>query len=329
MTVRFRFLGGLAIAAVPLVGTTVQAAPIYDPASNRTYVKDTALRTWNEAHTAAVAQGGNLARVRNAIANEAVRAVSNGGAWIGASDQAVEGEWRWSNNNDQFWQGLAANNATTPGMPVGGLYTNWNAGEPNDSNGEDFAEIVGGGGWNDLPASFTRTSVVELPGNRAAQVFNNTNYTLITASTWTEAQSRARALGGNLVRIDSAAENAFLAGLLDETGDVSAWIGASDETTEGEWRWADNGDQFWQGLAANNATPGSPVGGRYSNWNAGEPNDVNGEDFAEILSNGLWNDLPSTFTRIGIVESPIPEPGSAGLVAVAAAGLLARRRRRS
>ena len=329
MTARFRFLGALAITALPLVGATVQAAPIYDPANNVTYVRDATVRTWNDAQAAAVAQGGNLVRIRSAVANDAVRLVSNGGGWIGASDQTTEGEWRWVNNNDQFWQGLAANNATTPGMPVGGLYTNWNAGEPNDSSGEDFAEIVGGGGWNDLPASFTRTSVVELPGNRAAQVFNNNNYTLITAGTWAEAQSRAVAMGGNLVRIDSAAENAFLAGLLDETGDASAWIGGSDQTTEGEWRWADNGEQFWQGLAANNPTPGSAVGGRYSNGNVGEPNDVGGEDFAELQSSGGWNDLPTSFTRIGIVESPVPEPGSAALVALAAAGLLARRRQRS
>lgn len=323
MTARFRFVGGLVIAAVPLVGAPVHAAPIYDPVANVTYTRDATLRTWNDAQTAATVQGGNLARVRDAGANEAVRAVSNGGGWIGASDQAAEGEWRWVNNNDQFWQGLAANNTTTPGMPVGGFYTNWNAGEPNDVNGEDFAEITGGGGWNDLPASFTRASVVEVPGNRAAQVFDNNNYTLITAANWADAQSRAVAMGGNLVRIDSAAENAFVAGLLADTGNISAWIGASDQTTEGEWRWVDNGEQFWQGLA-----DGSPVGGRYSNWNAGEPNDAGGEHFAELQASGGWNDLPGGVTRIGIVEAPIPEPGSAALVAVAASGLLARRRRR-
>ncbi len=30
-------------------------------------------------------------------------------------------------------------------------YTNWNGGEPNDSGGEDYAQFVGGGKWNDLP----------------------------------------------------------------------------------------------------------------------------------------------------------------------------------
>lgn len=30
-------------------------------------------------------------------------------------------------------------------------YTNWNGGEPNNAGGEDYAQFVGGGKWNDLP----------------------------------------------------------------------------------------------------------------------------------------------------------------------------------
>lgn len=309
------------LAAAPFAGTAAYAAPVYDPANNVTYVRDATVRTWADARAAAQAAGGDLARVRSAGANEAIRAVSAGGGWIGATDQAAEGDWRWTVGNAQFWQGLAADNPTTPGMPVGGLYTNWNGGEPNDSGNEDFAEIVGSGGWNDLPGSATRASVREVPGNQAGQTFNGRVYTLIAADTWANAQTRAQAMGGNLVRIDDAAENAFVAGLLTGTGGVSAWIGGSDQAAEGDWRWVDGNDPFWSGLAN-----GMAVNGRYTNWNAGEPNDSNGEDFAEIQASGGWNDLPAGFTRLGVVEV-VPEPASLGLLGLGALGLLARRRR--
>ena len=166
MTARNRFVGALAIAALPLGSATVQAAPIYDPVNNLTYVRDATARTWNDAQAAAVAQGGNLARVRDAGANEAIRAASNGGGWIGATDQAVEGDWRWSNNNDQFWQGLAAN-ATPPGMPVGGRYTNWNGGEPNDGGDwgdEGCVELRSDGRWNDTSCGDWKHYLCEYDG---------------------------------------------------------------------------------------------------------------------------------------------------------------------
>jgi hypothetical protein len=40
-------------------------------------------------------------------------------------------------------------------------YTAWNGGEPNNSNGEDYAQFVGGGLWNDLPNGVSLPYVIE------------------------------------------------------------------------------------------------------------------------------------------------------------------------
>ncbi len=107
--------------------------------------------------------------------------------------------------------------------------------------------------------------------------------------TWAAAKTAASnmryfGLQGYLVTITSAEESAFCASKLLGQG----WLGASDEASEGTWRWVagpENGNVL-----------------TYTHWNSGEPNDAGGnEDCAQFLANGLWNDLSSTATLAGFV----------------------------
>ncbi len=90
-------------------------------------------------------------------------------------------------------------------------------------------------------------------------------------STFADAEAACVALGGQLATISDAAENAALVSILTGAGD-GAWIGFNDRATEGTFLWA-----F-----------GDPV--TYTNWSEWEPNDYYGEDCAQILGNGRWND---------------------------------------
>jgi gliding motility-associated-like protein len=119
---------------------------------------------------------------------------------------------------------------------------------------------------------------------------------------WTAARDSAQnmtynGLKGYLATITSETENNFI---WDKTKGVG-WIGASDSEAEGVWRWVtgpEAGTQFWQGGAN-----GYPVNSMYSNWNNGEPNNVQkswgeDEDYAHINMNPnakarSWNDLPN------------------------------------
>ncbi len=106
---------------------------------------------------------GYLATVTSQEENDFIKLKTKGVGWIGASDAATEGEWRWvtgpegledNGKGRLFWNGGA----------VSGQYTNWNSGEPNDSptasipHQEDYAHITyfpsdpaRSYKWNDLP----------------------------------------------------------------------------------------------------------------------------------------------------------------------------------
>ena len=142
---------------------------------------------------------------------------------------------------------------------------------------------------------------------QSAPVFNPANhhwYALVPSGadgSWLNAELNAQALGGNLVTINDAAEEAFLRANFGT--DPRYWIGFNDVAVEGIWVWSS----------------GEPV--TYTNWDSGEPNnsmppDPEGEDYAVLNWNaatGGWNDWghlrPDYYYIDGIAEV-IPAPGA-------------------
>jgi hypothetical protein len=106
-------------------------------------------------------------------------------------------------------------------------------------------------------------------------------------SNWSTAESVCAGANMRLVQLNDAAENAWVRSTADAIlGTNDFFIGASDAATEDTWVW-DDGPQFWQGRSN-----GTAVGGLYTNWDGGEPNDDKSEDCAEMQGDGQWNDVP-------------------------------------
>ena len=118
---------------------------------------------WSAARNQAAAMTynglrGYLATITSQIENDFIWDKTKGVGWIGASDEGAEGVWRWVTGPEagtQFWQGNGSGN------PVNGMYSNWNTGEPNNTQkswgeGENYAHINMNPSsrprsWNDLP----------------------------------------------------------------------------------------------------------------------------------------------------------------------------------
>ncbi|MFK8112482.1 MAG: carbohydrate-binding domain-containing protein [Rubripirellula sp.] len=120
------------------------------------------------------------------------------------------------------------------------------------------------------------------------------------ATTWTSAQVEAGSLGGNLVTISDAAEEAWLQQVFGTQ--LEYWIGLNDQATEGDFVWA-SGEEL-----------------SYTNWAVGQPSDSLGNQNEVRMNVGTtlqWDDVSQSLgDAFGIIEigSPAPPAPQSGLL---------------
>jgi hypothetical protein len=118
---------------------------------------------------------------------------------------------------------------------------------------------------------------------------NGHRYFMLQPSSWQAAEDAAQRLNGHLVTINDSAENTWVFNnLATPTGGRPLWLGLTDQTTEGMFRWI-SGD-----------------GATYRNFAAGEPNNVGNEDYVQMRPGfATWNDVQALTTELvyGIVET--------------------------
>jgi len=89
----------------------------------------TATKTWSEAKKICQSNGGNLFEPRssfqsNAVFDEVRKIHKVIGIWIGLTDTASEGNWRYASDGSKV------------------VYTNWNSDEPNNDGGDEDCAIM-------------------------------------------------------------------------------------------------------------------------------------------------------------------------------------------
>jgi len=145
-----------ALATLQFLGTgTITVSPtsptvVYSSVNGNFYEKSTTTKNFASAKADAESRSingasGYLATVTSTAEFDYVKSKTglSTGIWLGASDNGVEGEWRWiggPENGQQFWQGGSG------GAVVDGMWSDWNSGEPNNCcAGEDYLQITTGG----------------------------------------------------------------------------------------------------------------------------------------------------------------------------------------
>ncbi|XP_056147018.1 macrophage mannose receptor 1 [Lampris incognitus] len=268
-------------------------------------------KSWQDAETWCVGQQGHLASFHSQEELSFLTAHMPGESWVGLNDINEENHFKytdgsnadfllWAPNQPDNWQ------QNEDCVQLRGA-NHHEAGKLNDDFCTSTKEFIckkakgqrpppqpptSGPGWN------------EKCGTWMADPFNDYCYQFnyLNMRKWAEARADCINQGGDLVSITDPFEQAFIQGMvqLSPTG-ISLWMGGHDSVTEGGWEWTD----------------GSPF--RYVHWNAGNPDNYNGENCLSILiNNGYWNDDNCDFNRGYICKrrgkTPRPPPPHDGFM---------------
>ena len=122
--------------------------------------------TWHEHNKRAIAMGGNLVSITNAIENNKVKEISNGvNVWLGGVRKGCGNDtgadhWYWSNGKK--WS-----------------YTNWMKTQPDNyeksENRVHMTPISHGQQWNDISEDHQFSAVYEMPLDSSVEYYDNKN----------------------------------------------------------------------------------------------------------------------------------------------------------
>ncbi|HTI68675.1 MAG TPA: FG-GAP-like repeat-containing protein, partial [Candidatus Limnocylindria bacterium] len=119
--------------------------------------------------------------------------------------------------------------------------------------------------------------------NRFIRVNTGHAYTLTDSTLgWADAETQAKAVGGHLVTVNDASENAWINTTFTGLGNL--WIGFTDEAQKGTWVWS-------SGQAA-----------IYTNWANGSPDNSGNRDYAYLQTDGKWNTSTGNGNFRGVIE---------------------------
>ncbi len=137
------------------------------------YIGTTA--TYAAATTAATGMllngvAGHIATISSAAENSYVRGLGSGALWLAGSDLTTEGSWVWGGTGAEAGQVFSIGSTAQ-----GTFYTNWVAGQPDDSGNSDYLEMLASGQWTDVVGTGARAYVVEWEGSTVLAALGNTN----------------------------------------------------------------------------------------------------------------------------------------------------------
>ena len=179
---------------------------------------------------------GYLATIISAEEAQIAGEQTTGAGWIGGSDEATEGTWKWMTGPEvglTFWQGNFTGFTTN--------YAFWNTSEPNNQGNENYAHITAPGvgilgSWNDLSDTGALSGdyqpkgyIVEyggMPGDPVLQISTSTSLTIASLTS----NSGAIRCGSGTVTLQAVSNTGIVHWYDTATGGASLFTGNSFTT---------------------------------------------------------------------------------------------------
>lgn len=179
---------------------------------------------------------GYLATITSAEEAQIAGEQTTGAGWIGGSDEATEGTWKWMTGPEAgltFWQGNFTGFTTN--------YAFWNTGEPNNQGNENYAHITAPGvgilgSWNDLSDTGAMSGdyqpkgyIVEyggMPGDPILQISTSTSLTIASLTS----NSGAIRCGSGTLTLQAVSNTGIVHWYDTPTGGTSLFTGNSFST---------------------------------------------------------------------------------------------------
>ncbi len=149
---------------------------LYNPGNGHYYrlINNGSNISWTAARDSSAASAyfgmqGYLVTITSQAENDFLTSLINSNTWLGGSDAAQEGVWRWVTGCEGLEDGgqgrLFFNDSPFlcnggGGIPISGIYTNWHPAQPDNCgcDAEDYLHMLPQGNWNDYPNDLSVTS---------------------------------------------------------------------------------------------------------------------------------------------------------------------------
>ena len=170
--------------------------------------------------------------------------------------------------------------------------------------------MLGRAAWLSLVVTLTATSATAAAiSGPIVNPANGHTYYLLGQNTWTASEAEAISLGGHLVTINDAAENAWVLSTFSLFGGSpkTLWIGLNDVTTESAFVWSSGDPSSYRNFArfgGTNNEPNNGLGQVPGGENWVQMYDINRGKFA-----GFWNDISNATSESGVPLHGVVELG--------------------